>query len=752
MQIVTTKYGGFCFGVEGAVDRAMAMRGKNNYVLGEIIHNEQVVEELEKNGVITVSDIEEVPDGATLLIRTHGESEYVFRRAAEKNLRVVDCTCPFVKDIQKIVKKHFDEGYAIVIIGNRNHPEVKGINGWCENKAFITDKCFDVGEISAKKVCIVVQTTFSMEKFDEILKNIPKDGPKTVEIFKTICYTTIKRQEEAESISAECDAVIVLGGKKSNNTDKLFEICAKHCKNVFRVSSPVELDYKEIKKFEKVGIVVGASTPSAQSREVISNMENAEVKTSLGEEAVTEEVAAENTAAEETAETVKAEPAETVTEEEKATETVEPKAEPVAEDTMAAAIAMMDNKSQKFRLHQIITATISQAQDDGLALYIPNTKKEVLLEAKEMLCDEYKKEDYVGKVGDDIDVMVLSVNPLKLSERAMVELKKEEAEIEEIKNGKTFEVKVTGSNKGGLTGVVDGCRSYQVFVPSSQIRIGYVKDLDKYIGKTLKCKAEKVEGKGNRRQIVASQRVILEAEKAERDALRAEREEAFFNSIEVGDIVKGTTQRFADFGVFVNVNGFDCLAHISDLSWTGCKKCSDVLELNKMYEFKILKIDKENKKVSIGYKQLQPKPWELVADKYHAGDVVKGKVVRIVSFGAFVEVEKDVDGLVHVSQISNEWLENPTAALKVGDEVEAKILEIDTEKEKMTLSIKALLPDSDVKKVNPNRQRKAEEGNNEASKARKPRAPRDDDDSLREWKDDSNGGASIAEILANLNK
>ena len=752
MQIVTTKYGGFCFGVERAVDRAMAMRGKNNYVLGEIIHNEQVVEELEKNGVITVSDIEEVPDGATLLIRTHGESEYVFRRAAEKNLRVVDCTCPFVKDIQKIVKKHFDEGYAIVIIGNRNHPEVKGINGWCENKAFITDKCFDVGEISAKKVCIVVQTTFSMEKFDEILKNIPKDGPKTVEIFKTICYTTIKRQEEAESISAECDAVIVLGGKKSNNTDKLFEICTKHCKNVFRVSSPVELDYKEIKKFEKVGIVVGASTPSAQSREVISNMENAEVKTSLGEEAVTEEVAAENTAAEETAETVKAEPAETVTEEEKATETVEPKAEPVAEDTMAAAIAMMDNKSQKFRLHQIITATISQAQDDGLALYIPNTKKEVLLEAKEMLCDEYKKEDYVGKVGDDIDVMVLSVNPLKLSERAMVELKKEEAEIEEIKNGKTFEVKVTGSNKGGLTGVVDGCRSYQVFVPSSQIRIGYVKDLDKYIGKTLKCKAEKVEGKGNRRQIVASQRVILEAEKAERDALRAEREEAFFNSIEVGDIVKGTTQRFADFGVFVNVNGFDCLAHISDLSWTGCKKCSDVLELNKMYEFKILKIDKENKKVSIGYKQLQPKPWELVADKYHAGDVVKGKVVRIVSFGAFVEVEKDVDGLVHVSQISNEWLENPTAALKVGDEVEAKILEIDTEKEKMTLSIKALLPDSDVKKVNPNRQRKAEEGNNEASKARKPRAPRDDDDSLREWKDDSNGGASIAEILANLNK
>ena len=169
-----------------------------------------------------------------------------------------------------------------------------------------------------------------------------------------------------------------------------------------------------------------------------------------------------------------------------------------------------------------------------------------------------------------------------------------------------------------------------------------------------------------------------------------------------------------------------------------------------MYEFKILKIDKENKKVSIGYKQLQPKPWELVADKYHAGDVVKGKVVRIVSFGAFVEVEKDVDGLVHVSQISNEWLENPTAALKVGDEVEAKILEIDTEKEKMTLSIKALLPETETRKVNPNKQRRTDDG--DSPKSRKPRAPREDDDSLREWKDDSNGGASIAEILANLNK
>ena len=735
MQIITTKFGGFCFGVKRAVETAMQLPAGRNYVLGEIIHNESVVSRMTDKGWITVNDVNDVPDGATLLIRTHGEAKSVFERAKEKKLKIVDCTCPFVRNIQTIVEENHKKGRAIVIVGNENHPEVVGINGWCDNSALIVSDLFEIDRIAADFVCIVVQTTFSVEKFDEILKNIPKDCSKTVEIFKTICYTTIKRQEEAESISAECDAVIVLGGKKSNNTDKLFEICAKHCKNVFRVSSPVELDYKEIKKFKKVGIVVGASTPSEQSREVISNMENAEVKASVNEEAVDEQ----------TKETV-SETAESATAEEK----VETPVNTEVGNSMEAAIAMMDNKPQKFRLHQIITATISQAGDDGLALYIPNTKKEVLLDKSEMLCEEYKKEDYEGKVGDDIEVMVLALNPLKLSQKAMEELKKEEAEIEEIKNGKIFEVKITGTNKGGLTGEVEECKSYQVFIPSSQIRIGFVKELDKYIGKTLRCKAEKVESKGRRRQIVASQRVILEAEKAERDAIRAEREEAFFNSIEVGYIVKGVPQRFADFGAFVNVNGFDCLAHISDLSWTGCKKCSDVLELNKMYEFKILKIDRENKKVSIGYKQLQPKPWELVADKYHAGDVVKGKVVRIVSFGAFVEVEKNVDGLVHVSQISNEWLDNPTSVLKVGDEVEAKILEIDTEKEKMTLSIKALLPESDVKKSNPNKAHK-ENSEDGSHKQKKLRTQRDDEEGLREWKDDNHGGASIAEILANLN-
>jgi 4-hydroxy-3-methylbut-2-enyl diphosphate reductase len=317
---------------------------------------------------------------------------------------------------------------------------------------------------------------------------------------------------------------------------------------------------------------------------------------------------------------------------------------------------------------------------------------------------------------------------------------KEEAAVEEIKNGKIFEAVITSTNKGGLTGKYG---SYQVFIPASQIKLGFVKDLEKYVGKTLRLKAEKVESRGARRQIVGSQRVILEAEKQERDAIKAEKEQEFFSNIQIGDVVLGTPVRFAAFGAFIDVNGFDCLAHISDLSWTGCADCAEVLEIGKQTEFKILKIDEENKRVSVGYKQLQPKPWDNILEKYNVGDVITGKVVRIVNFGAFVEVEKGIDGLVHVSQISNQWLENPVTALEIGQEIQAKILEIIPEKEKMNLSIKALLPEEPVAPV--------EEAEAEKKPAKGKRAPKKeaaaDPEDLREWKEDAGSGVSIAEML-----
>lgn len=715
---------GFCFGVKKAIETAYSFKGDNIYVLGELIHNEKVVADLESRGIKTINNLSEIPDGqkATIIIRTHGETKAVFSEAEEKNYTVIDCTCPFVKQIHNIVSEHYNKKYKIVIIGNSGHPEVIGINGWCENTALITENPLDIEALSDDLVCVVVQTTYSVEKFNEIIKKIKTNALKKVAIFKTICYTTNVRQSEADRLSKECSAVLVIGGTKSNNTKKLFDVCKKNCADTFMISDADSFDYEKLKKYKKVGIVLGASTPNEQFQEVISNMEN------ITEEIITTETV-DNTAATE----------ETVNENEVVETVAETAAEENADNTALSEMENAFNKikpSKDWRIGQIVVASVSSVKDNGLILSVKNTKADYFELPKEELLNE---DTSAYTVGQDIRVMVVAKGPIKFSEKAMGKVLAEEAEIEEIRNGKTFEVTIDSTNKGGLIGKYG---RYSVFVPASQIRIGFVKDLDKYVGKTLRLKAEKVESRGARSQIVASQRVILQQERDEKDAIRAQKEAEFFNSVQEGDVVLGTPVRFAAFGAFIDVNGFDCLAHISDLSWTGCENCADVLEIGKQYEFKILKIDAEKKRVSVGYKQLQPKPWETVLERYAIGDTVHGKVVRIVPFGAFVEVEKGIDGLVHVSQISNKWLENPVTALEVGQEIDAKILNIDPEKEKMTLSIKALLPEEPKAEVN--------EENETKGKGRKRNIKKEetvDPDELHEWKDNEVGGASIADLL-----
>ena len=493
------------------------------------------------------------------------------------------------------------------------------------------------------------------------------------------------------------DAVLVIGGLNSSNTNKLYDICAKYCKNVFRLASADDFEFQKIKKFKNVGIVSGASTPHTQTQEVLFKMENnTEVK---------------------------------------------------ATNEMEDVVAQMDNGQSKLKKGQLVTAIISSASDEGVAVLLPFFKKEILLDKDEIECAEYKKEDFAGKIGEEIEVMVVSpANPVKLSQKIIAQLKEEEGKIEAISNGEEFDVTCTGFNKGGLTASMG---TYSVFVPAKEIRMGYVKELDKYVGKKLRLKALEIKKSDRKKEIIASQRVILEEEKAARDQAKAEKEAEFFANVHVGDVVEGKVERVTNFGAFVSVNGFDCLAHISDLSWSGVKNVTDVLEIGKKYEFKVLKVDEENKKVSIGYKQLQPQPWDLVADKYAEGDVVHGKVVRIVPFGAFVEIENGIDGLVHVSQISHEWLENPTSVLTIGEEIDAKILVLDPANKKMTLSIKALLPEPEVTKVRTRR-----EGDDKGErKNRKPRPAREnrEDDEFREWSESGVGGASIAEMLQNKN-
>ena len=699
MNVTVAKSSGFCSGVQHAVDTAMRVEPENVYLLGELIHNPSVTDAVRARGIITVESVDEVPQGATLILRSHGVGRLVYEACTQKGIRIIDCTCPFVRHTQEIVRNSTSIGKTVLVIGEKTHPEVIGLCGWGNGRVLVLeDENADLSSLLGQKIVVVAQTTCSEEKFKKILQNIEKVCGKTVEIFKTICYTTKERQKEAAALAEQNDAMIVIGGLNSSNTNKLYEICRERCAHVFRLADASDFEFQKIKKFKNVGIVSGASTPHTQTQEVLFKMENnTEVK---------------------------------------------------ATNEMEEVVAQMDNGQSKLKKGQLVTAIISSASDEGVAVLLPFFKKEILLEKDEIECDEYKPEDYAAKIGEEIEVMVVSAsNPVRLSQKAIAQLKEEEEKIKSISNGEEFDVICTGFNKGGLTASMG---TYSVFVPAKEIRMGYVKELEKYVGKKLRLKALEIKKSERKKEIIASQRVILEEEKAARDAAKAEQEAEFFANIHVGDVVEGKVERATNFGAFVSVNGFDCLAHISDLSWAGTKNVTDVLEIGKRYQFKVLKVDAENKKVSIGYKQLQPQPWDLVAEKYKEGDVVHGKVVRIVPFGAFVEVENGVDGLVHVSQISHEWLENPTSVLSIGEEIDAKILVLDPANKKMTLSIKALLPEPEVTKVRSRRDDDKDKGERRARKPRQPRENREEDE-FREWTEGGVGGASIAEMLQNKN-
>ena len=687
MEILVAKSGGFCSGVKKAVDTAMSISPNNVYIYGELIHNPEIVDKISGRGIRTVETLDEVPGGATLIIRSHGVQKWIYEACRARGIEVVDCTCEFVRRTQLIVEKESAAGKTVIIVGVKTHPEVVGLRGWCSGESHVfTSEDEDFSCIEGKNCCVVSQTTFSKEKFEKIIKILDKFAPKTVDIFKTICYTTIRRQNEASDLASQCDAMVIIGGLNSSNTNKLYDICAERCATVIRLERVADLNIQTIKGLKKVGIVTGASTPDWQTQEVLFKMEN-------------------------------------------------------------EAKAMMDEvvknleEQTKFKKGELVKATISSADESGIAVLLPLTKKEIILDKEEVDCEVYCKDDYNDKLGEEIELMVLSINPVKLSQKAIKQLKEEEAMLAEIKEGKEFSIECTGCNKGGLTGNLG---SYAVFVPAREIRSGFVKELDKYVGKKLRLKLIEIKTE-RRKEIIASQRAIIEEERAAKEAAKAAKEAEFFASINVDDVVEGKVERITNFGAFVSVNGFDCLAHISDLSWSGVKSVADVLEIGKKYQFKVLKIDADAKKVSIGYKQLQPQPWDLAAEKYAEGDVIHGKVVRIVPFGAFVEVEKGIDGLVHVSQISHEFLENATTALNIGDEIDAKILKLDCAEKKMTLSIKALEP----KPENVERKAKAQKAEAEGEakeKAKKPRTQKPADE-MTEWREDGVGGVSIADLL-----
>ena len=680
MKILVARNAGFCFGVSNAVDTAFRTQGKV-CTLGELIHNDYVNAKLRAKGVSVINDADEY-DGGTVIIRSHGVPEDVENKLKEKGIPYIDATCPFVKKIHNLVARYHAMGYGIVIIGSAAHPEVVGINGRCGGNAYIVDCEEDVNALPVdEKLCVVVQTTYSESKYIYLLKSI-ENRCKTVEKFKTICYTTTDRQSETEELSKKCDGMLVIGSRSSSNTTKLFEIALRNCEHTYFIENVADLVsvIKNKHNFKILGVTAGASTPKELIEEVVKQMNDTQ-KNSNDFGKLLEESEKKNP------------------------------------DIKAGKI---------FKECKVISANA-----EGIIISFGG-KKDGFIDKADAELDgiEYNPENY--KPGDVIAAMVIEKGSKKgndsiaFSKKAVDKRNLEDKEAEEAIKGGEFKVTVARAVKGGLEARLG---SYKIFIPASQIKLGYVPqaDLEKYVGKTLRLRAIEpkksvkpeevkeetapVEGAVEEvkaeevapaevaeqpkeitvkrgRSIVASQKVILEEEKAKK-------EDELWSKLTVGAIVTGKVKRLTDFGAFVSVYGFDCLAHIADLSHYNVAHPSEVLEIGKSYEFIILKANREANKVSLGYKQLQKKPYEIAAEKYPVGSVITGKVRSVFPYGIFVLIERDVDGLVPVSELSRSYVKNPADLYKEGDEVTAQVIKFNDNK--ITLSIKALLPEEEKK-------------------------------------------------------
>ncbi|MBQ7227355.1 MAG: bifunctional 4-hydroxy-3-methylbut-2-enyl diphosphate reductase/30S ribosomal protein S1 [Clostridia bacterium] len=679
MKILRAKNLGFCYGVRRSLEFTERQYPSPVYTYGELIHNSLIVDKLANNGIFAIDDIENIEEG-TVIIRSHGAPKEVLIRAKEKGLNVIDATCPFVNRTRKIVSEKYANGYKIVIFGKKEHPEVIGINSLCDYTALIIDN-EDLTDLATyEKVCLVAQTTASAKKFQNIVNKISKDGLKTVEIFDTICYTTQERQKEAEQLSKLCDKVLVIGDAKSSNTLKLKEICGRFS-TAYLVSEAKELARINFNVGDTVGIVAGASAPNESITEVIQYMENNYT------EAQNEEFLQ-------------------------------------AVDAVGTNGKLRDGKRMKVK--------VTAADEKGITVDFGMKIDGHIAAAEAALDDSYNPADYTQ--GMELDVILLSAKAedglYRFSKKKVDKIKEGDKVVDTIRDGEVFELVVERDTKGGLLGKLG---TYTVFVPASQIKEKYVHDLKPFIGKTLRLTQLEIDDA--KRRIVASQKVILERE-------RKEREEIFWANVIPGVIVNGKVKGISKFGAFVSVDGYDCLVHISDIAWTKFKSIEEILKPGKKYDFVVLKADREKGKVSLGYKQLQKHPFDAAIEEHPVGSEVVGKVTSIMPFGAFVEVATGVEGLVHVSEASNTFVKNINDVYKVGDEVKVKILAIDPEAKKITLSAKACMPElpEEEKAV------KAEK------KESKPRAPRKkevvkEEDS--EWSEDA-GNNPFADLLKDI--
>lgn len=677
MKIIISNNSGFCFGVQRAVNMAEEAAKKMGcvYSYGELIHNEAVIDELKGKGIYPIESLDSIGEEETVIIRSHGLPPQIYELARKKHIKIVDATCPYVRRIHEKVSEYVQKQYTIIITGMEDHPEVVGIKGWCGGNAYVVSTPQEAEALieEDKPYCLVSQTTFSENTFKDI-KAIVEKKCKNYVCFNTICKTTEERQREAAELAKMCDCMVVVGGRNSSNTAKLGDICKKYCKNVHTIANPAELMLAYIKKNDIIGVIAGASTPQWMIREVKTIMSELEkTMAECPEEQRTEEIA------EDAATVTKPTAAESAaaTDEPVVTET-----ETTHTDAGEASFAEVFEKTLvRIRNGQIIKGSVVQIVDGEVCVNI-GYKSDGFIPRSEFSHDDSVRPEDVLNVGDTVEVEVLKVNDGEgnvLLSRKNVESKKvwenliEDPELET----KIFDAVGKEAVKGGLICEINGVRA---FVPASLL--GLKKDsvdAESFVKQPIRVKIIEVDK--TRKRIVASHRAVLVED---RERLKKEKYEA----IKAGTRIKGTVRKLTDFGAFVNIGDVDGLIHITELSWARTKHPAEVLTEGQEIEVIVLKVDSAKERISLGYKQLQPKPWETAQEKYPVGSIVEGKVVRILEFGAFVSLEPMIDGLIHISQIGVKRVEKVEDEVKIGDVVRCKVLDVNPESRKISLSRK----------------------------------------------------------------
>lgn len=625
MEVKRAAWAGFCFGVKRAIDLALKARAEKAgplFTLGPLIHNPQVVKFLTDQGIQVIEEVAAVKEG-TLIIRSHGVEPEVLAAAQKTGLAVVDATCPFVKRAQQLARDLAAQGYTVVVVGDRNHPEVKGIVGWAGGQAQVVENPEEAAALPEfPRLGIIAQTTQPQANFEAVVKVLQQRNAE-IKVFSTTCHAVAKRQEAALDLSRQVDVMVVVGGYASANTQKLTRLCLATGTPTYHIETADELRPEWFAGVKVAGLTAGASTPDW----IIEEAERRMKELSEGNETTQE---------------------------------------------------MQPMEVRTLRGGEIVRGVVVEINQNEVLVDV-GAKSEGVIPLRELSCCEIVSPHDVVSVGDEIDVWVVkaenSEGRIILSKgRADAEKAWQELQVA-FENGTPVEGTVREVVKGGL--IVDlGLRA---FLPASLVDRGYTEDLTKYVGEKVTCKI--IELNRVRKKVVLSRKAVLEEEYQQK---RVET----LASLTEGAVVQGVVRRLTSFGAFVDIGGIDGLLHISEISFHRVGHPSEVLRVGETITVKVIKIDRENEKVSLSLKQVLPDPWETAAEKYPVGSLVEAKVVRLVSFGAFVELEPGLEGLVHISHFADWHVAKPEDVLSEGDVITVKVLNVDPAEKRIRLSLR----------------------------------------------------------------